>query len=196
MVLELLLIEGLLRKHFTKSGLATRDVELLREMTDSTVSVSLAFNDDRVRRLFEAKTIDTEVRIETLRQLRSAEIKTGASICPITPYTTDCDAIGRCARPHADTIWIYGRSVNERASRGWDNVQGILDTHFPDLTPLSRCNAVGYRKAAHSKHETEGEQHDGEEARDRCIDAPEAFPADGPYADLLANERSSVQAPR
>lgn len=35
--------------------------------------------------------------------------------------------------PHTDVIWIYGLSIKERSDRNWQNVQGILNSHFPNL---------------------------------------------------------------
>jgi hypothetical protein len=34
---------------------------------------------------------------------------------------------------NTDAIWIYGLSMNERSDRNWQNVQGILTTHYPNL---------------------------------------------------------------
>ncbi len=134
MVLELLLEMGFSARLLTKSNLVCRDADLLREMDGAGASVSVAFNDDRVRRLFEGNTMDTEVRIEALRQLHAAGIRTGALVCPVIPYITDPMRLVDALAPHTDTIWIYGLSVSESTSRGWKNVQRILDTHFPDST--------------------------------------------------------------
>jgi DNA repair photolyase len=38
--------------------------------------------------LFEANTMDTEKRIEALRQMKAARVRTGALICPFIPYIT------------------------------------------------------------------------------------------------------------
>jgi hypothetical protein len=35
--------------------------------------------------------------------------------------------------PHTDAIWLYGLSIEDRSDRNWQNVQGILHTHFPHL---------------------------------------------------------------
>ena len=46
-----------------------RDIDILKEMKEAAVSVSVAFNDNRTRRLFEANTMDTENRVEALHRL-------------------------------------------------------------------------------------------------------------------------------
>ncbi len=66
--LEIILKNGFSTRILTKSDLVTRDMDLLRQMKDASVSVSVAFNDNRVRQQFEAHTMDTEARIEALRK--------------------------------------------------------------------------------------------------------------------------------
>jgi DNA repair photolyase len=132
-VLELLLEKGFSASILTKSDLVLRDMDVLQDMNSATVSVSVAFNDDDVRQQFEAHTIDTEARITALRQLKNAGIKTSALICPVIPYITDVKPLIETLAPHADVIWIYGLSIQERSDRSWQNVQGILHNCFPDL---------------------------------------------------------------
>jgi hypothetical protein len=66
--------------HLTKSDLIFRDMDILREMDHASASVSVAFNDNRIRQKFEANAKGTELRIEALRKLRKAGIKTSAFI--------------------------------------------------------------------------------------------------------------------
>ena len=117
----------------TKSDLVVRDIDLLQRMEHASVSVSIAFNDNHIRQQFEANTIDTEDRVAALIKLREAGIKTSALICPVIPYITDVTPLIDMLELHTDAIWIYGLSINERSDRNWQNVQGILYTHFPNL---------------------------------------------------------------
>lgn len=132
-VLKLLLERGFSAGILTKSDLVVRDMDVLREMEGASVSVSVAFGDNRIRRQFEANTIDTEARIEALHQLREAGIKTSALICPVIPFVTDVGPLIDMLVPHTDVIWIYGLSINDRSDRNWQNVQDILNRHFPEL---------------------------------------------------------------
>lgn len=132
-VLELLLENGFSASILTKSNLVLRDVDILREMDSAAVSVSVAFNDNHIRRHFEANTMDTEARIDALIRIKDAGIKTGALICPVIPFITDVIPLINMLSPHADEIWIYGLSILERSDRNWKNVQRILYNHFPDL---------------------------------------------------------------
>ncbi len=88
-VLKLLLEKGFSASILTKSDLILRDIDVLKKMDNASVSVSVAFNDNRVRQQFEFNTIDTEARIGALVKLRKAGIKTSALICPVIHYITD-----------------------------------------------------------------------------------------------------------
>jgi DNA repair photolyase len=132
-VLELFLEKGFSAGILTKSDLVVRDLDLLKDMGNASVSVSVAFTDNSVRQQFEARTRDTEARIEALQTLRAAGVKTSALICPVIPYITDVTALIEMVAPHTDVIWIYGLSMRERTGRNWQNVRNILHTHFPDV---------------------------------------------------------------
>lgn len=133
-VLELLLEKGYSVSILTKSDLVLRDVELLRDMEDASISVSVAFNDNRTREKFEANTKDTELRVEALSKLREAGIKTSALICPVVPYITDVKELINWLEFLTDSIWIYGLSVDQRSDRNWQNLRIILKEYFPDLS--------------------------------------------------------------
>ena len=132
-VLELLLAKGFSASILTKSDLVLRDMDLLQKMDDATVSVSVAFNDNDIRRLFESNTMDTEKRIKALQKLKAAGIKTSALICPVIPYITDVNRLIDSLAEHAGKIWIYGLSILNENERSWQNVKSILECHFPDL---------------------------------------------------------------
>jgi DNA repair photolyase len=73
-------------------------------MNTASVSVSVAFNDNQIRRLFEANTMDTEKRIEALRQIKKAGVRTGALLCPVIPYITDAIQLIDMLAPCTDVI--------------------------------------------------------------------------------------------
>ncbi len=132
-VLELFLKKGFSASILTKSDLVVRDIDILKEMNDAAASVSVAFNDNRTRRLFEANTVDTEKRIEALRRLKEAGVRTGALLCPVIPYITNAIQLIDMLAPYTDVIWIYGLSINDRSGQNWLNMQKILRREFPDL---------------------------------------------------------------
>jgi len=132
-VLELLLEKSFSASILTKSELILRDIDVLKKMDNASVSVSVAFNDNRIRQQFESNTINTEARIGALVKLRKAGIKTSALICPVIPYITDVTPLIDMLAPYTNVIWIYGLSIQERSDRNWQNVEGILNSHFPNL---------------------------------------------------------------
>lgn len=131
--LERLLERGFSVSILTKSDLVVRDIDLLQQMDGANVSVSVAFDDDRTRELFEADTMATRRRIDALQTLRDAGIGTSAMLCPVVPYITDPMPLIEALAPCTDTIRVYGLSVQEPTQRCWTNVREILSRHFPDL---------------------------------------------------------------
>ena len=83
--------------------------------------------------LFESNTRDTEERINALRTLNTAGLRTSALICPVIPYMTDVIPFIDMLAPHTVKIWIYGLSMLHRTDRDWQNVERILESHFPDV---------------------------------------------------------------
>ncbi len=132
-VLELFLQKGYSASILSKSDLVVRDIDILKKMDDAAVSLSVAFNDNQTRKRFEANTMDTEKRIEALRKLKEAGVRTGALVCPVIPYITDAIELIDMLAPYTDTIWIYGLSVNDRLGQNWLNIQRILRSQFSDL---------------------------------------------------------------
>lgn len=78
----------------TKGSLVRRDAELLARMSRDTavsVTVSIAFADDRVARALEPGTGPPSQRFETVRMLSAAGVRTGVSIAPTIPGLNDSD---------------------------------------------------------------------------------------------------------
>lgn len=131
--LELLLRRGFSACVLTKSDLITRDIDLFRQMPDSSVGVSIAFQDEETRRYFEPKAPPNKRRLTALKALKEAGIRTYLLICPVMPFITNVEALIQQVAPVADTIWIYPLQFKEREDRNWQLVEEILCRHFPDL---------------------------------------------------------------
>jgi DNA repair photolyase len=132
--LELLVRRGCSVCILTKSGLVTRDIDLIARMPGSSVGFSIAFQDDQVRQLFEDKAPPNECKIAALKKLKMAGIETYALITPVMPFITDVESLIELVKPYADTIWIYPLEMKSEKDRNWQNVRRILDHHFPELT--------------------------------------------------------------
>ena len=131
--LELLAQRGFSVCILTKSDLITRDIDLLAAMSDPSAGVSIAFQDEGVRRLFEANAPPNERRIAALKVLKDAGIRTYALICPVMPFLTDLEALIERVAPFADRIWVYPLQMEAEKDRNWQYVEEILDRRFPEL---------------------------------------------------------------
>ena len=132
-VLDVLHDNGFSASILTKSDLVLRDLKTIREMEDSSVSISVAFSDSQNHRIFEAKTQETARRIDALRKFKEAGVSTGALICPVIPHISDVLRIIDMLEPYADTIWIYGLSMPDRDSQNRKYIESILNQHYPKL---------------------------------------------------------------
>ena len=132
-VLELLLERGFSVTILTKSDLIVRDIDVLQNMENTSIGISVAFNDENTRGLFEANTLGNEARVGALSKLREAGIRTYALICPVFPRIRDVELLIDMLVPHADEIWIYGLSMKEHSDLNCRNTQAILSRHFPKL---------------------------------------------------------------
>ena len=137
-VLELLARLGHSVCILTKSGLVTRDADLLAKMPGSSAGVSIAFQDEQMRRTFEASAPPNGQRIQALRTLKEAGIRTYALVCPVMPFITDVAALIEMAAPYADTIYVYALSMESERDQNWRSLQGILNGHFPGLVEIYR----------------------------------------------------------
>ena len=77
----------------TKSPLVLRDVETLRKFDEIEVGLTITTADENVRKIFEPNAPPVEQRIETLRKLHSAGVKTFAMIAPLLPNAEDLPAL-------------------------------------------------------------------------------------------------------
>ena len=128
----------------TKSDLIIRDIDLFAKMKGSSVGISIAFQDEPIRQLFEAKTPPNEKRTEALKRFKERGIETYVLINPVMPFITDVRLLIEMVAPYADTLWVYALSMENETDRNWRNVKRILDHHLPDMTEK-------YRQIAFSK---------------------------------------------
>ena len=115
----------------TKSDLVTRDIDLLARMPGSSVGVSVAFQDEATRLLFETAAPPNERRVRALRKARKAGVETYALISPVMPLLTDVEALIDMLRPYADTIWVYRIDLDAADAPNWKNIAAVLSHHMP-----------------------------------------------------------------
>jgi DNA repair photolyase len=117
----------------TKSGLVTRDIDLLMEMPVHSVGVSIAFNNEHSRKLFEPKAPSTDERIYALKKVKDANIHTYTMICPVMPLITDVVPLIELCAPYSDTIWVYSLRIDSENDKNWHEIHPILERYFPGI---------------------------------------------------------------
>ena len=133
-VIELLLEKGFSVSILTKSGLVTRDIDLLSSDANSSVGVSIAFHNEDIRKLFEKKAPAVDERVKALQELKNSGIRTYTLICPVIPFITAVEPIIEMVEPYSDAIWIYKLQMENKKDRNWANVKRIIRDKFPRLT--------------------------------------------------------------
>lgn len=131
-VLSILLKRGFSASILTKSNLVVRDIDILKEMPNANVSISVAFDDDEIRKRFESNTLNTDDRIEALRLCKEAGIRTSALICPVIPHITKVETLLSKLIGYADKVWIYGLSLGDENEEPSLNVKKILKQIIPE----------------------------------------------------------------
>lgn len=115
----------------TKSGMAVKDLDVLKKVPGVSMGISLAFQDETTRKLFEKKVPSNEERVTMLETMKKAGFKTYTLICPVIPLITDIKALIKMAEPHSDAIYIYRLEyMDTESDRNRQNLNSILEKNF------------------------------------------------------------------
>ena len=107
----------------TKSSLVLKDLDILRRLPDVEVGVTVTTMDEAMRRRFEPFSSPSARRIEALRRLNAAGIRTWAFIGPILPGATDATAEALLRAVHgAGTTHVMIDRLRYRPGV-WDRVE-------------------------------------------------------------------------
>lgn len=112
----------------TKSKLVIRDIDLLRQFKDCSVGLTLTTSNDFIRQMIEPRTSSVQERIEALKALHNAGIKTYVFFGPIIPTVTDLAELFRKIIGITDNIW--GEVLNVRGGnwKGLENALSKIDS--------------------------------------------------------------------
>jgi DNA repair photolyase len=116
----------------TKSPLILRDMEIIRRLEDVDVGLTITTDDDMMRRLFEPHAPPIGSRINALRELHRAGIRTYAFIGPVLPMNPD--KLAKQLIPHVDSILIDRMNYIEKVRWLYKkyNIEKWLDGEFID----------------------------------------------------------------
>jgi DNA repair photolyase len=88
----------------TRSPLVTRDAELLARIPRALVSVTVATDDEAVRRRYEPNAPGTRLRLRALAHLRAAGVRTQAAVAPLLPC--DPERLARWLDPLVERVVV------------------------------------------------------------------------------------------
>ncbi len=115
----------------TRSHLILQDMELLKQFGDTlSVGVSFTTDDEQIRRDFEPGAPSIARRLQVLRSLKDAGVRTHASLSPLLPCNPE--RLVALLKPVVNTIWIDSMRNLEINNR-----KDLLDKHAQFFDPSS-----------------------------------------------------------
>jgi len=114
----------------TKSDLIIRDIDLLKQFKKCIVGVSLSTLDDKIRKEVEPFATSVERRINAMKELNRAGIKTYIFLSPIFPHLTDWKEIIEKNKNFVDEFWF--ENLNLYPSLRYNIFQWLKNCH-PEL---------------------------------------------------------------
>lgn len=114
----------------TKSDLIVRDIDLIKQFKKCIVGVSLSSSDDKIRKEIEPFTSSVEKRINAVRQLKKAGIKTCIFLSPIFPYLTDWKDIIEKTKSFTNEFWFENLNLYPSLQ---NNISRWLKNCHPEL---------------------------------------------------------------
>ena len=118
----------------TKSDLVLRDIDLLKERGKVTVSWSINTLDEGFRADMD-NAVSIERRLNAMKQVYDAGIRTVCFISPVFPGITDFTAIFHRVRNQCDLVWL--ENLNLRGGFKGEILDYIAEK-YPHLTELYR----------------------------------------------------------
>jgi len=116
----------------TKSDLVLRDLDLLREFPRMTVSWSVNTLDETFRADMD-RAVSIERRLEAMRQVYEAGIRTVCFVSPIFPGITDAEAIIDRVRDICDLVWLENLNLRGQFK---PTIMSYIREKYPELVPL------------------------------------------------------------
>ena len=111
----------------TKSDLIVRDIDLIKQFKNCIAGVSLSLLDDKIKKEVEPFASSIERRINTVKELKKAGIRTEIFISPIFPYLTDWKEIVERTKSFVDEFWF--ENLNLYPSLRYNIFQWLKNFH-------------------------------------------------------------------
>lgn len=117
----------------TKSDLVVRDIDVLKQLSDCEVGLTITTLDRKAAADFEPRASSPQKRIDALEALHSAGIKTYAFIGPILPGFTNLELIFFNLNGKVD--FVMAEALNTRCGN-WEDIKKIIKEKCPGLLSL------------------------------------------------------------
>ena len=137
---EILLANGFPITILTKSGLASRDLDLLEGRREVELGATVTALDEGLTRIFEPRSSPAEERISLLAQAKEKGVTTYAFLGPVMPCLLDAEENLRsliAAFRDVGVDWIYVDLLNPRPGV-WASLFRVLRDHYPHLVSRYR----------------------------------------------------------
>lgn len=130
----------------TKSALVTRDIDLLRQFKDSEVGFTFTSLDDGVRRAFEPGSSSVQEKLDAIKALRAASIRTYVFFGPILPHLSfksddELDEYFETFK-RLGVSHVFVDRLNLKPGV-WSAVEAVLKKNHPDLVGKWRETLFG-----------------------------------------------------
>ena len=131
-LLEILVNHDFPVEILTKSSLVSRDIDILGEIIEAEVGLTVTSNDEKVRQAFEPCASSIEDRLDALKLFSDAGIPTYAFLGPLLPFLSETD-LEILLNTLADRV---GRVIVDRLNikaGNWKNIETTLTAHYPEI---------------------------------------------------------------
>lgn len=154
MVLEHLRGTGAHVEILSKSDLVVRDLDLLRQIPDLSVGISLNTLDDSFRNDIEPNAPSVQRRLKALKTLHDAGITTYLFISPIFPYITDIQTLIETTNDYVDQICFENLNLRGAAKgKILDYIAEKYPQHLDGYKAIYRKGDLSYWEQFEAKIE-------------------------------------------
>lgn len=116
----------------TKSDLVVRDIDLLKDLGQVTVSWSINTLDENFKADMDC-AVSIERRIAAMKRVYEAGIRTVCFVSPVFPGITDFEAIFERVKDQCDLFWLENLNLRGEFKK---TIMDYIAQKYPELTPL------------------------------------------------------------
>lgn len=117
----------------TKSPLVLRDIDLLKQLYQCEVAFSFSSADEEFRKVAEPGAAPVAEKIQALKTLHEAGLRTAIMAAPLLPGISDWRAIVEQTRPYTDRYGFDSLNMRPAYQR---KVMDFVELHYPQALKL------------------------------------------------------------